>query len=513
MGRDEPSGVPDSISIGFSRRVRDALKRREADRLPPWTIAGLARAIGIEPAQISNLNRYVNIGHSSSGYTHWRPDWMLKTARVLGIPADFDVELRDPPPAGSAGGTGAAPAPDASVKLRVGLASDYPDLFEIAFEIYAACADARAREHGHTFQIDIDKPGSREKVHDKFLANCSDYHIIMIDDPWIPEFEPRLLDLRRLPLEEFRDSKRLEELFFRPLLEICEFPVGGGKLCGLPILGDVDFLCYDTAAPRSERLQDILDGPVVDPDGLKSEILGEGRAGARGREAPSAGDRSFLIRNLEDEDLVENFWLLMRAYGLVDADHARPGAEVEIPSDLARRASDWMYEVDPDWSRRLSGGELLEDMVAGTGPAMTFAWPNTILPRVRNDPSIAGRIGLHQFARQALLGAHVLAIPEGSGRQREQVEAARAILTLTTNAQMQFILADLGSIPVVHGVEHLLELRKRPFWKENYATMVEALRSSHPRPRTLRWREFARRLAEQLRRRRFGDVPGLMRFI
>ena len=114
-------------------------------------------------------------------------------------------------------------------------------------------------------------------------------------------------------------------------------------------------------------------------------------------------------------------------------------------------------------------------MIAGSGPAMTFAWPNTILPKVRNDPSIAKRIGLHQFARQALLGAHVLAIPDGSGRQREQIEAAKAILTLTTNPQMQFILADLGSIPVLNDLPHRIELRNRPFWKENYAKMVEAL--------------------------------------
>jgi hypothetical protein len=152
-------------------------------------------------------------------------------------------------------------------------------------------------------------------------------------------------------------------------------------------------------------------------------------------------------------------------------------------------------------------------MVAGGGPAMTFAWPNTVLPKVRNDPSIAGRIGLHQFAHQALLGTQVLAIPEGSGRPREQIEAARAILTLTTNSQMQFVLADLGSIPVLNDLPHRIELRNRPFWKENYAKMVEAIKSSHPRPRTPRWREFSRRLAEQLRRRRFADVPGLMRFV
>ena len=188
-------------------------------------------------------------------------------------------------------------------------------------------------------------------------------------------------------------------------------------------------------------------------------------------------------------------------------------AQIKIPSRLAKLASDWMYEVDPEWNRRLTGGELLDNMTAASGPAMTFGWPNTILPKVRNDPSIAKRIGLHQFARQPLLGTQVLAIPEGSGGEREHIEAALAILTLTTNPQIQFMLADLGSIPVLYDLPHRVELRNRPFWKENYARMVEALRSSHPRPRTPRWREFSRRLAEQLRRRRFADVPGLMRFV
>jgi hypothetical protein len=514
MAKEEPCGIPDPISIGFSQRVRDALKRREADRQPPWTIAALARAIGIESNQISNLNRYVNIGVSTSGYTHWRPDWMLRTARVLEIPADFDLARGDASPVGAASWLGPASAPGSAVRLRVGLASDYPDLFEIAFEIYAACADAKAREHGGSFQIDIDKPGSREKVHDKFLANYNNYHIIMIDDPWIPEFEPRLLDLRRLPLEEFRDGKLLEELFFQPLIELCKFPRDSGKLCALPILGDVDFLCYDTAAPWNERLRDLLNGPVIDPEEFKGEILRRRRGAADGRDEPcSCSEMSFVIRNLDDEDLIECFCLLLRAFGLEDSYRAQPDGEIRIPANLAKSCCDWIYDVDPEWSRRLSGGELVDDMIAGSGPTMTFAWPNTFLPRVRNDPSIAKRIGLHQFARQALLGAHVLAIPEGSGRQQEQNEAAKAILTLSTNSQMQFILADLGNIPVLDGLQHLSELRKRPFWKENYAKMVEALRSSHPRPRTPRWREFSRRLAEQLRRRRFCDVPGLLRFI
>ena len=181
-----------------------------------------------------------------------------------------------------------------------------------------------------------------------------------------------------------------------------------------------------------------------------------------------------MVRNLDDEDLVENFWILMRGYGLEDGYRSQQDGEIKIPANLAKLSSDWMYEVDPEWNRKVSGGELIDNMVAGSGPAMTFAWPNTILPKVRNDPSIARRIGLHQFARQPLLGTQVLAIPEGSGRQREQIEAAKAILTLTTNCQLQFILADLGSIPVLNDLPHRVELRNRPFWKENYAKMVEA---------------------------------------
>ena len=104
----------------------------------------------------------------------------------------------------------------------------------------------------------------------------------------IPEFEPRLLDLRRLPLEEFEDSRRLEELFFQPLLELLKFPVRQrGSLAGLPILGDVDFLCYDTAAAWNERLKDVLNGPVdLHPDRLKAEILSEDRGRAPGAMSP-----------------------------------------------------------------------------------------------------------------------------------------------------------------------------------------------------------------------------------
>jgi hypothetical protein len=163
-----------------------------------------------------------------SVYTHCRPDWMLRIAKVLEIPFALDLKASTPSPDGGAGWMTATSAPHSSVKLRVGIASDYPDLFEIC----AACADARAREQRGSFQIDIDKPGSREKAYGKFPANCSKYHILMIDDPWNPKFDPRLLDLRQFPLEEFQDIKLLNDLFFQPLLEICKFPRNSGKRCG-----------------------------------------------------------------------------------------------------------------------------------------------------------------------------------------------------------------------------------------------------------------------------------------
>ena len=103
MGKHEPVGIPDPISIDFSRSVRDALKQREEDQNTPWTITGLAKSIGIENKQTSNLNRYVNIGVSVSGYTHWRPDWMLRVAKVLEIPLDFNLNESKPLPERGAG--------------------------------------------------------------------------------------------------------------------------------------------------------------------------------------------------------------------------------------------------------------------------------------------------------------------------------------------------------------------------------------------------------------------------
>ena len=142
-------------------------------------------------------------------------------------------------------------------------------------------------------------------------------------------------------------------MFFQPLLEICKFPLDSGKLCGLPILGDVDFLCYDTTAAWNERVRDLLNGSVIDPDQLKHEILSEHRNRTRVRdEACPGGKMSFAVRNLDDDDLVENFWLLMRAYGLEDVYRPQQDGEIEIPSKLAKLSSDWMYEVDPEWNQK-----------------------------------------------------------------------------------------------------------------------------------------------------------------
>ena len=191
----------------------------------------------------------------------------------------------------------------------------------------------------------------------------------MIDDPWIPEFEPRLLDLRQLPFKEFSDNKLLEELFFQPLLDICKFPIDSGKLCGLPILGDVDFLCYDTTAVRDIRVTELLNRSVIDPDQLKHEIVTERRNRTdSSAESSSFPKMPFVIRNLDDEDLVENFWLIMRGYGLEDVYRPEQDEEIKIPSDLAKLSSDWMYEVDPEWNRSVSGSELVDNMVGGSGP-------------------------------------------------------------------------------------------------------------------------------------------------
>ena len=96
---ESPIRSPSTSLDGYATRSRSARKIGQ----PPWTITGLAKAIGIENRQISNLNRYVNIGVSVSGYTHWRPDWMLSIAKVLEIPVDFNLTESRPVAGGGRG--------------------------------------------------------------------------------------------------------------------------------------------------------------------------------------------------------------------------------------------------------------------------------------------------------------------------------------------------------------------------------------------------------------------------
>ena len=428
MDKEEPFGIADPISIDFSQRVHEALKPRKKNQQAPWTIDG--------PGE-SDWNREQPDNESQSLREYRRfGEWIHPLAPRLDAENRHVLEslsMREtaesrPLVEDGAGWLIRTSARDASVKLRVGLASDYPELFEIAFDIYAACADARAREHGGSFQIDIDKPGSRDKVYGKFFANCSDYHIIMIDDPWIPEFEPLLLDLRQLPFKEFKDSKLLEELFFQPVFEVCKFPIDSGKLCGLPILGDVNFLCYDTTAADNERVTDLLDGSVIDPDRLKREIQGEHRNGTNIRdETRSWCKMPFVVRNLDDEDLVEGFWLLMRGYGLEDVYRPHHDGEITIPRIWRSCPPTGCTKSTPNGTGDLTRWRITDNMIAGDRARHDLRLAKYDHSQGKNDPLDRQADRFAPVRSPGALRNPGTGDPRGSGREREQIEAAMAI--------------------------------------------------------------------------------------
>jgi transcriptional regulator with XRE-family HTH domain len=295
-----------------------------------------------------------------------------------------------------------------SVELHVGLASESPELFELAFDIYAACANSGPDEGG-SFKLKCTKISNNEDSYNEFCNNYNHYDIIMIDDPWVPEFSSRtggveLWDLRELrPIKEFERRRPFEEVFLRPLIEVCKYPNGSDKLRGLPILGNVQFLCYEKGEVWPGPMQPQLDNQVLDPDKLKGIIVSIRHGADPDSIATFHSTRPlFAIRNLDDNHVVENFWQVLRGYGYEDTHNA---GEAAIPMNLAERALSWMDTVDPAWENRVEGLEPLDRLIEGRGPMMMFGWPNWVLSKVRNDPTISVKIGLNQFAKHPVLGA------------------------------------------------------------------------------------------------------------
>jgi transcriptional regulator with XRE-family HTH domain len=372
--------------------------------------------------------------------------------------------------------------------LQVGLASENAGEIEEILNLFGSLRK--------DIKFEIHKERN-EAAYQKFKNR--QYDLIMLDDPWLPEYAPALTPLNQLG--PFQDSKVLastKQKFFRSLIGACEFPKG--KLLGLPLVGNVQVLLYRNDSADAEAALKLLDGSAEGLERFSECVSGLASIGQPGR-------RPFVVRSRNPNHLVENFWEVLRGYGHEETQEGQE--EVKVPRDKAEAALTRLDAVDPGWREAETGYRALQRLVEGDDVLMMFGWPGWIKPRLKSAPELS-KVGAHPFAARPLLGAWVLAVPHDA---RHPESAAGVLEQLTTQTQLQTTLAKLGNIPVLKELWKGNVLDDRLFWTTaNRRIIRKALGMALPRPRTPRWREIEAALNGDLHRGKLVDHPGLIRF-
>ena len=331
-----------------------------------------------------------------------------------------------------------------------------------------------------------------------FDSHLEKYDIVMLDDLWLRPFESRLRTLSTL--DSFQDhfkKKPFEEVFLQSLTAVCTNDDG---VFAIPVSGNVQLLMYQqdllkAAGSSSGHL------PLGNPDELLDFLLTD--------RAKAAADLPFIVRYATDNDLAENFWEILRAYGY---EESTANGEVLIPARLAQKALHWIQKAHPNGKSDSLGWKAIRSFAGGQEKQamMMFGWPVWVMPDLIRNPESWRSPGMKKFIRHPITGFWSFAIPETS---KYPEEAMKLILAVTTVPELQLLMGEAGLVPVLREFPESLLKERHPAWKENLDTIRDALASGKPRPRSMRWRDIEKELARQIRNGEFASREGLFRFV
>jgi multiple sugar transport system substrate-binding protein len=384
--------------------------------------------------------------------------------------------------------------PPEPVVLRIGLSSEHPEPIERALRVYEAAQDGR-------IQLTIEKL-AYAKARSTFLSDDTRYDIVMLDDPWVPEFA----DKGAIPISSSSVWRRvnadqpLSTLFPAVVFDVCRDLDDSEVIVGLPILGNVQLMAFrkDKALGLTADEKLIRSACLDSPDRLSALL-----------ESLPKQEQGYLISRWgPDADLVEIFWQLLLGYGYTEPSFDPDGSLV-IPRRHADAALQWLLTLDPQGPIRKDDSTAIRAFVEeGSPDAMfMFAWPGWISQQL-TTPGVMDKLGVTQFSKTPLLGAWVLAMPEHC---RAPEEAAKLILTVCANREVADITAFLGGVPAMQ-LHVPREQQDHPVWQLYRDAVLPALEVAKARPRSKQWRAIESELAKKLRSFRLNDTEKLVRF-
>lgn len=386
--------------------------------------------------------------------------------------------------------------PQAKRKIKIGIASEFSAVIKHHFDLYFIGKEEFEPEYV------VKGPTQYEEARKEFKED--EFDIIMIDDPWVTNYDMSLQDMRKIKGFNHKKFELLKNDFYFPLLDVCLTGEKKEKLIGLPVTGNVHLMLYrkdiikDVPPMDSYPELPISINPMVNGILYNKEVL--------------------LKRNIEPvaiqydigNSITEIFWELLRIQKYQDS---VVNDVVFINKKYAQNALIWLYfaKNQPDLDHPLDIPELVDKISSGK-VACAFGWPNWVFSPGLKDTN---QVGLCKVSDHPVLGAWIFCIPKSSHHKKA---ALKIIMDFVTNETYQKNLASYGVVPVLSRF-NCSSLKDVPFWCENFCTVQKAIVTSVPRPRVKKWAEVEDEIGRQVQigltepdKFQFQNKAGLIQF-
>ena len=328
------------------------------------------------------------------------------------------------------------------------------------------------KEHNAEIEIlGLESADLKQKVSLDSKNKEGAYDLIMIDDPWMPEFTQAntLEDLTKLGIEEDAD-------FIKQSLDIGKVPYAEGDLYALPFSGNVQFLFYNKeildknnlTIPQSwEELYDIADNVQKGGQGL-----------------------GYVIRGEQGNPIVSDFLPILWACGGKVFDENWKAA-VNTPE--AKKALE-MYLKLAKAGANYNKADIVTAVSEGKA-AMSLGWPSWYISGEKAAAQYCPIPTKFEKSGSAhatgMIGNWMMGIAANSKNK----ELAAEFLKYITSSSVQKQMVPAGGVPTRVSVCTDEALAKQ---YQYLPTLLEATKNSVVRPRTEKWSQVEEAFGAEL---------------
>ncbi len=312
-------------------------------------------------------------------------------------------------------------------------------------------------------------------------ARSGAYDLIMLDDPWFPQFASQQFLTDLSPLLQKRGQMEADRDFIRTSLALCRHPYETGPLYALPYVGNSQLFFYR---------KDLFEKHSLKEPATWNDVLAAVKTIHEKETTGANGGRiyGYVMRAAQGNAAVADFMPIFWAFG---AEMFDASGKPIVNSPQGIEALQFMLELgkySPPGYASFNADEVGAHLLQGTA-AMSINWPAWISRF--SDPSKSRVIDKMEFTTlpgvnkpgQAEIGNWLIAIP----RDSQKAEAAMDFLLWATTSEQMKRSALRGNPPTRRSLFQDPELLGA---NPAYPAQLRSLETSRPRPRTPQWNEI-----------------------